>query len=218
MRLTVRGRSRVGVAIAVIAVTLLAGGGYRALLDRHERVRVNQFTTVVDGLSAPNGEEWESIFDIVRGLPGVVLTEEDACGGSKCDTAWGLVPVVRDPRDRSVLAQVSFYAVRKANRLNSAWDYAFGPHDGWRPHDSTEHQVSSSGASQYADNVQLTCYSYVEEPDESRDCLWSYYARYGQYIVGLMYGSTDRPMTREVFLAHYVTPVDEQVGAVLGLD
>ena len=91
--------------------------------------------------------------------------------------------------------------MRKESRLSAAWEYFKGPHLGWEPNRSNEHRMPGRDLSEYADQVRFSCYSYQDPPDEDRDCLWSYYARYGQYVVGILYGSDSRPIEMDRFVS-----------------
>lgn len=215
--LRVHGRHWVFVSVvaAILASTLAATTAYRSVIRTHDIVEVSQVVGVVNELPAPEGEQWENLLE--QGNPGSVLSTGEVCRASVCEISWGLVPRDRAPDDFSVLAQVTFYGARLDNQIAARRDYFFGPHSGWRPDKSGADREFTFRVGGYADDFTITCYTYQENPDKDTDCLWSYYARYGQYIMGILYGSSVRPIDSDTFLTEYVSPFDRHIAELLGI-
>jgi hypothetical protein len=207
----------VSAALVVAAMAVACLGGYRAILQRHAEVDLQLMPEAVSSFPVSEGNTWVEGLERIQGEPLVEVEPGHNCTESECFEVWHLIPAdwkVLDSYSADVTATI--YGIRRGSRAEASIAFRMGYHRGWQPIESLPHQQSTSWKSRYADQVRLVCFSQFPEPDYSRDCVWSYYARYGQYVFGLKY-SAFFPTSLEEFVEYYVAPFDEHVADLLGL-
>lgn len=147
--------------------------------------------------------------------------EEPVCDDVVCSRNWFYAFPSLGPEDAGRNAQgvIRVFGERFLNVGNAVWFYHWWRPPGWVPWETVanEEELASLG---HADAASVQCYynrHWDAPPKDGHGCVWKYWARYGQYIIALSYGSEGVPLTFAEFESTVVRPFDEYLQTTFDL-
>ena len=161
---------------------------------------------------------WESHLDCeIEGYCG--SDPAPSCSHNHCEGDWYASIRGNDVYARidNLQARVRFVADQFSSQGNAMWAFYWDKPQHWVPWNTDS--VGFPDPDTSASDTEINCYynPYAGVPSVNGDgCVWEYWARYGQYVVGLSYGSERNPISLDEFQRLYVQPTDRRVAELLG--
>lgn len=143
---------------------------------------------------------------------------ESRCDDVECERGWYYVSADRRPEDVGVFGEGQVYGERYANSGNAAWAYHWTRPAQWIPWETAGWELPVT--MEFADDAGLRCYynrHWDEVPIDGDGCVWEYWARYGQFVIGFRYGSDPFPLSPTEFETQIAQPLDRYIARIFAL-